>query len=223
MSEIILTAQQAKEIDKKAKEDWGIEPLVLMENAGAGIAQAALGFVNKNKLSRIAILCGKGNNAGDGFVAARHLLASRQLVDIYTFVGQEQSKNEAQVNFDILKKATDQIFEIKDEAGLKSLRLKDYGLVIDALLGIGLKGEVRGILKEVISLVNKAKIPVIAVDIPSGLDATTGEIHGIAIRALMTITFMAKKQGLLIGEGPEYCGNIIVKDLGLPIKIYDSP
>ena len=221
MSDIALTAQQAAEIDKQAKEQLGIQPLVLMENAGRGVAEVILDLVGEDRSSRVAIFCGRGNNAGDGFVAARHLIVRGQDVDIYLLAGQSQIKNEAEINLNILKNLTKHIFKVKDLTSLDSIKLGDYTIIVDALLGIGLKGNVNGIFKQAISLINKSRVPTVAVDIPSGLDANTGQIHDIAICADTTITFMAKKQGLLLNEGPKYSGKIIVKDLGLPIRTYD--
>jgi NAD(P)H-hydrate epimerase len=218
MSEIVLTAQQAAEVDKFAKERLGIQTLVLMENAGRAVAEAVLDLVGKDSGGRIAVFCGRGNNAGDGFVAARYLIVRDRDVDVYLLAPQGQIRNEAETNLSILKKITYRIFEIKDSAALESINFKDYSIIIDALLGIGLKGEVEGLFKEVISKINKSGVRTIAVDIPSGLDATTGRIHGVAIRADTTVTFMAKKKGLLIEQGPEYCDKVIVEDLGIPIE-----
>ena len=236
MSEIVLTAQQAAEVDKFAKERLGIQTLVLMENAGRAVAEVTLDLVGKlrpfcfaerlrskkgrgkDSNNRIAVFCGRGNNAGDGFVAARYLIVRDKDVDVYLLAPQGQIRNEAETNLSILKKITYRIFEIKDSAALESINFKDYSIIIDALLGIGLKGEVEGLFKEAISKINKSGVRTIAVDIPSGLDATAGRIHGVAIRADTTVTFMAKKKGLLIEQGPEYCGKVIVEDLGIPIE-----
>jgi NAD(P)H-hydrate epimerase len=218
MSEIILTAQQAAEVDKYAKERLGIPTLVLMENAGRAVAEVALDLLGQVRNAHIAIFCGRGNNAGDGFVATRHLITRGKDVDVYLLAPHIQVRNEAEINLNILKKLTNRIFEIGDSAGLKTINFKVYTLIIDALLGIGLKGEVRGLFKEAISLINKSGVRTVAVDIPSGLDATSGEVCGIAIRADTTVTFVARKQGLLRGQGPEYCGKIIVRDLGIPVE-----
>lgn len=219
MSEVILTAQQAAQVDKYAKERLGIQALVLMENAGRAVAEVALDLLGQVCNAHIAVFCGRGNNAGDGFVAARHLITQGQDVDVYLLARQVQVRNEAEINLNILKKLTNRIFEIGDSASLETINFKAYTLIIDALLGIGLKGEVGGLFKEAISLINKSGVRTVAVDIPSGLDATSGEVCGIAIRADTTVTFVARKQGFLRGQGPEYCGKIIVKDLGIPIKL----
>jgi NAD(P)H-hydrate epimerase len=218
MSQIVLTAQQAAEADKLAKERLGIQTLVLMENAGRAVAGVVLDSLSKDSGGRIAVFCGRGNNAGDGFVAARYLIVRHRDVDVYLLAPQGQIRNEAEANLSILKKITYRIFEIKDSAALESINFKDYSIIIDALLGIGLRGEVEGLFKEAISRINKSGVRTIAVDIPSGLDATTGRIRGVAIRAHTTVTFMAKKKGLLIEQGPEYCGKVIVEDLGIPIE-----
>jgi len=218
MSEIVLTAQQAAEIDRYAKEHLGISALVLMENAGRSVAEVALDLLGEISGARIAVFCGRGNNAGDGFVAARHLIVHGGNVDVYLLAQQAQIRNEAGTNLNILRKITYRIFEIKDSAALESINFKDYSIIIDALLGIGLKGEVEGLFREAISKISKSGARTIAVDIPSGLDATTGRIHGVAARADTTVTFAAKKKGLLIEQGPEYCGKVIVKDLGIPLE-----
>lgn len=221
MKEIILTAEQALKIDNHAKEKLGISPLVLMENAGRAVARAALGLIDKNKSKGIAVFCGKGNNAGDGFVAARHLVTAGEKVDVYLLASGGRIRNEAEANLNILKKLSDSIFQVKNLENLASIKLEDYALIVDAMLGIGLKGEVQGLFKHAISLINSSPVPVLAVDIPSGLDATTGQVHGIAVYAHSTITFVANKQGLLIGRGPKYSGKIIIQDLGIPLKNYD--
>ncbi len=217
MGEIVLTAQQAAEIDRYAKERLGIQTLMLMENAGRAVAEVALDLLGEANQAHIAVFCGRGNNAGDGFVAARHLITQGRDADVYLLSRQAQIRNEAEINLDILKKLTDRIFEIKDSADLQAINLKAYAVIIDALFGIGLRGEVGGLFKETISLINKSGVRIVAIDIPSGLDATTGEVHGIAIRADTTVTFMARKKGLLAGQGPEYCGKILVRGLGTPI------
>ena len=218
MNKFSLTAQQAAEIDKQARERIGIQTLVLMENAGRAVCEVALDLIEQFRNNRIAVFCGKGNNAGDGFVAARHLITHGQDVDVYLLGQQAQIKNEAGINLDILKKITEQIFEVKNLQDFDSINLRNYVLIIDALLGIGLKDEVRDLFKQAIIAINKSKVPVLSVDIPSGLDATTGDIHGAAISANTTVTFMADKQGLLVKDGPNCSGNVIVKDLGLPMK-----
>lgn len=211
-----ITAQQAKKIDKKAKDKFGISVLVLMENAGRAVAEEAMKMLRENK--PVAIFCGKGNNGGDGFVAARHLLVQGIKPDIFLAGYTCDVQNEAKVNLDILLKLKQKITEV-DEKNLHLVKNKiyKYALIIDALLGVGLSGEVRGIFRDLIDIINLSKAKVLTVDIPSGLDATSGKVLGCCVKADRTVTFVAKKRGKVLGEGPKYCGRVVVKDLGIPL------
>jgi hydroxyethylthiazole kinase-like uncharacterized protein yjeF len=209
----LLTAQSAKFIDLKAREKFGISTLTLMENAGRAIALEAL---KSGKFKKIAIFCGKGNNGGDGFVAARHLLACGIKPDIYLAGKIAQVENEARTNLEILLKLKQKIVEV-GENNISGVNLAKYRLIIDALLGVGLSGAVRGIYKDLIKMINSSQAYILSVDIPSGLDATTGKILDACVKADKTVTFVAKKRGMIVGEGPKYCGKIIVADLGVPL------
>ena len=209
----LLTAQSAKLIDLKAREKFGISTLTLMENAGRAVALEAF---KSGKFKKIAIFCGKGNNGGDGFVAARHLLACGIKPDIFLVGKSAQVENEAKTNLTILLKLKTKITEVS-ENNFSRIDLAQYGLIIDALLGVGLSGAVRGTYKDLISLINSSRVYILSVDIPSGLDATTGKILGACVKADKTVTFVAKKRGMVVGKGPKYCGKIAVADLGLPL------
>jgi NAD(P)H-hydrate epimerase len=210
----LLTAKTAKLLDLEAKEKLGISTLILMENAGRAVAQEATKVFRGKK--KIAVFCGKGNNGGDGFVAARHLLAQGIKPDIFLAGGISQVENEAKTNLAILLKLKTKITQVS-ERNLSSIKTSKYGLIIDALLGVGLSGEVRGIYKDLISLINSSQAYKLCVDIPSGLDTTTGKILGCCVKADKTITFVAKKRGMVVGDGPRYCGKVIVADLGIPL------
>ena len=213
----IITSQEAKQLDKKAKQRLGISTLVLMENAGEGVAQEAIKIL-KNRKKKVAIFCGKGNNGGDGFVVARHLLTHGIKSDIFLAGKISEVSNEAKTNLEILLKLKKKIIEVgKENRHLIKNKISKYDLIIDALLGVGLKGEVRGVFRDIIGMINTSKAYILSVDIPSGLDANTGEILGCCVRADKTVTFVAKKQGMVLGEGPKYCGKIIVKDLGISL------
>ena len=212
----LITAEEAKSIDIKAREIFGISVLVLMENAGRAIAEEAIKIL-RNKKS-VGIFCGKGNNGGDGFVAARHLLTFGIKPDIYLAGRIAEVENEARVNLEILLKLKQKIIEVEEEnLDLVKNKITKYALVIDALLGVGLKAEVRGIFRDLIGIMNSAKAYLLSIDMPSGLDATTGEVLGCCVKADKTITFVAKKQGMTREEGPKYCGRVIVRDLGLTL------
>lgn len=211
-----ITAQEAKGIDIKARNSFGISTLVLMENAGRQVAQEALKMLRRGK--RVVIFCGKGNNGGDGFVAARHLLVKGIRPDIFLAGKINAVENEARQNLDILLRLKTKIIEAGEEnLHLLKNRVLRYNLIIDALLGIGLSGEVRGIFKDLIGIINLSKAKVLSVDIPSGLDATTGRVLGCCVKADRTVTFVSRKRGMIKGSGSKNCGKVIVKDLGISL------
>lgn len=212
----LLSVQQAKALDIKSEEKFGLSVLVLMENAGRTVAEEIIKIIKPKK--SIAIFCGRGNNGGDGFVAGRHLLARRIKPDIFLAGKIDEVKNEAKTNLEIILRLKQKVIEIDEKnLGLIKKRISRYDLIIDALLGIGLKGKVRGIYWDLIETINQTKVFVLSVDIPSGLDANNGKILGNCIKADKTVTFVAKKKGMVQGAGPKYCGKVVVKDLGIPL------
>lgn len=188
---IIVTAEEMKELDRHAIDDLGIPISTLMDNAGCAVAEEAARIIVGNK---IVVICGRGKNGGDGLIAAK-LLSDRynMLVKIVSLgkTGFEPSDYEL-------------VFQESD-------------LIIDALFGIGLNAEVKSPFLEIITLINSLNKPVLSVDVPSGLNATTGEVVGTAIIATETITFAAAKTGFYKNEGPKHCGKIVVVDIGIPI------
>ncbi len=209
----LVTAREAKFLDIELRDKFSISVLVLMENAGRALAEEVL---RNSKNKKIAIFCGKGNNGGDGFVCARHLLTRGIKPDIYLVGNFSGVQNEAKDNLEILRRLKVKIIEMDNDI-LSIIKRKIAGcdLIVDALLGVGLSGEVRGIYKDLIDVINSSGVKVLAVDIPSGLDATSGKVLGSCVRADKTVTFIRKKRGMVLGRGPEYCGKIVVKDLGI--------
>jgi NAD(P)H-hydrate epimerase len=212
----LLTARQSRDIDIKARNVFGISTLVLMENAGRAVAEEAIKILRSER--SVAIFCGRGNNGGDGFVAARHLLTYGIKPDIFLAGKVSEVENEAKINLEILLKLKQKTVEVGEESlHLVKNKIYQYALIIDALLGVGLEGEVRGIFRDLIGIINTAKAYILSVDIPSGLDATGGKVLGCCVKADKTITFVAKKRGMVLGDGPKYCGRVIVKELGIPL------
>ncbi len=212
----LLTAREAEGIDIKAREVFGISTLVLMENAGRSIAEEALRML-RNKRT-VAIFCGRGNNGGDGFVAARHLLTNGIKPDVFLAGNVSSVHKEAKTNLEILLKLKQKVIELKENnLYLVKNKVSKYALIIDALLGVGLRGEVKGIYRELIKIINASLGYILSVDIPSGLDATTGRILGNCIRADKTVTFVAKKRGMILKEGRKCCGTTVVEGLGIPL------
>ncbi|PIQ89020.1 MAG: NAD(P)H-hydrate epimerase [Candidatus Omnitrophica bacterium CG11_big_fil_rev_8_21_14_0_20_42_13] len=210
-----ITRAQAKAIDAAAQRKLKIPALVLMENAGRSAAEMALAMLGP-KDKKVAVFCGKGNNGGDGFACARHLATRGVGVDVYLCADSLNFKDAAENNLNILEKIGLGIIPITETNKINTINMRDYSLIVDALLGIGLRGEVEGFLKDLIYKINKSKIPVLAIDIPSGLDADSGRVLGICVTASKTLTFISKKKGMIINDGPGQCGKVIVGDIGFP-------
>jgi NAD(P)H-hydrate epimerase len=210
----LLTSRQAKALDSRALNDYGISTLALMENAGQQVCMEAIASYVRGR--KIAFFCGKGNNGGDGFVAARHMLTQGMKPDIYLAGKIRDVTKEARVNLDILLKLKQKVVEISGR-NIPRISICRYGLIVDALLGVGLSGPVRGTYASLIDLINSSGARILSVDIPSGLDATTGKVLGCCVKADKTITFVAKKRGMAINAGPRHCGRVAVADLGLPL------
>lgn len=187
----VLTVLEAKRLDSRAIKRFGVPVALLMENAGRAVSMEALRIIGSKKL-KVAIICGKGNNGGDGFSAARHLMAKGVNPDLYLCAGFSEVKGEARVNLNILLKLKKKIFIINDKSLMAfKKRLASYGLIVDSIFGVGLKGVVKGIIAEVINIINQSNARVISVDLPSGIGADTGKVLGTAVKADTTVTFIA--------------------------------
>ena len=207
----LISVSQAQAFDKFAQEKLGVPSLILMENAGRSVAEEALKMLGRKK--RVAIICGVGNNGGDGLVAARHLLNANKNVDVYLVGNILKLKPDPKINLEILQKMKIKIKYFKSIKDLKQIKKSD--LIIDAIFGIGLKSEVKSPITDVISFVNLSNRPILAVDVPSGLDADGGKALGVAVKATQTITFVAPKKGFYKASAKKFCQKIIVKDIGI--------
>ena len=215
---IVVAAAEMQTMDRQTIEEFGIPGRVLMENAGRGATRCFLQQVFKDGPGRVGILAGRGNNGGDGFVIARYL-AERQLdVRVYLLTNPERLQGDAAANFHLLSALGVPVRQISDPDAFtqaqKEMRHTRYW--IDAILGTGLKSEVRGHFRNVIQFINQQQRPVLAVDIPSGLNADTGQPCGICIQAEATATFGFAKIGHLLHPGAQYCGLLEVIDIGIP-------
>lgn len=212
-----VTSAQMKAIDRKAIEAYGIPSLLLMENAGRGIAEMICPM--KPAPGNVVVACGKGNNGGDGLVIARHLSNRGFAVKVFLFAEPESLKDDPAVNFRIIAKMGIAYSIISDDNswGTFLSGLQNSDMIIDAIFGVGLEREVTGILRRAIDAINQM-VPkkIVAVDIPSGLNADTGEVLGAAVKASVTATLCLPKQCLFCGRGPEYAGRIAVIDIGIP-------
>ncbi len=211
---LVLSREQVREIDRRAVAELGIPSIVLMENAGRGAADhlCELGITGP-----VVIGCGKGNNAGDGFVIARHLELRGHVVRVLLFSDPGKLSGDAAVNFQIVQKsgiAWEQI-ELPDEIDRLKKSLSGACWLVDALLGTGSTGEPRPPLDAVIDAMNASGVPIFAVDLPSGLDCDTGQAAAHTIRAVHTCTFVAAKPGLILPSAKSFVGQLYIADIGV--------
>jgi len=213
----VVTSQQMREIDRKAIEENNLSGLTLMENAGFKIFQNLKNIYPNLRLKKIIVFSGSGNNGGDGFVVARHLYNYGVKVKVFLLAPLNKIKGEADENLNIITKMGVELFEAettKLEEIQRAMRNSD--LIIDAILGTGLQGKVTGLKAKIIDLINIANKEVVAIDVPSGLDADTGKIKGPCTKVTHTITLALPKIGLLIFPGASYAGRVTVVEIGIP-------
>ncbi|MCF7874042.1 MAG: NAD(P)H-hydrate epimerase [Candidatus Omnitrophica bacterium] len=215
-----ITAGQMKKVDKAAMDEFGIPSLILMENAGRAAADIAYKMLIDKK-GKVICICGKGNNGGDGFVCARHLINKGINILVFLTCSRDRLKGDAKINFSILEKIKVPIYELTKKDDFTDLKneIINSQLVVDAIFGIGITGKIKEPYSEIIETINKNKNETLALDIPSGLDATDGVPLGKCIKANRTATFAAPKTGLVTKEGPEFCGEVIVVDIAIPKQL----
>ena len=220
----ILTAAQMREADRFTIEDIGIPSLVLMENAGRQVVAAIEAAYEQPLAGRIAVLCGRGNNGGDGFVVARTFLQRGVDASVFVIGSLSDVRGDARINLDILGRLGVTVVEIADEQSweLHFSEISQCTLIIDAILGTGLKAGVTGMLETVIADVNAADIPIVAVDLPSGLSADTPQLPGDCIDAAMTVTLAAPKLPLVLPPGEAYAGDVVIADIGIPYEVIEG-
>ncbi len=210
-----LSREAVREVDRRAIDEFGMSGMVLMENAGRGVVDVLCGLGIDGPA---VICCGKGNNAGDGFVIARHLDLRGCEPRVLLWAQPDQLEGDAAANYAILEKAKIPVEVFggsHDEQRLDGL-LDGAAWIVDALLGTGARGEPRPPLDAVIDQLNRHTVPILAVDLPSGLDCDTGEPASHTVRARHTCTFVAAKPGLVAPEAGEYVGELHVLDIGVP-------
>lgn len=237
----ILTCDECRAVDRYAIETLGIPGIVLMENAGRNAADLIERWARRSSLSRspdtqsgplICIACGKGNNGGDGFVIARQLFNRGWTVAVDLAADPATLTGDAAINYAIIERIGITIRPVLNAAALEqaSMRWRHAVIMVDALLGTGFSGEVREPLADIIQRMNAAASPtpgetthpsplLVAIDVPSGLNADTGTASGMAVRAHRTITFLAKKVGYQNKNARAYLGRVTVCDIGAPLDL----
>jgi hydroxyethylthiazole kinase-like uncharacterized protein yjeF len=215
----VLTADEMRRVDQRAVRDLGIPGVTLMENAGNGAAACllealpALGLPRRGV--RVALLCGKGGNGGDGFVVAGHLRAAGHRVEVFLVAPRAEVRGDAAQTLAAMERRGIRAREIEDDAAL-ARALPSAQLVVDAMLGTGARGAPTPLVARAIEQVNACGRPVVALDIPSGLPADGGAPEGPVVRATLTPTFAGLKRALVTGPGVALAGRVVVVDIGVP-------
>ena len=223
----VITPEEMARVDRAAIEGEGIQGLVLMENAGEAVASVARSMLLPSGGRRVAIWCGKGNNAGDGFVVARLLSRTASMkIKVLLLADPAEIRGDAALNLKRLDGLPVEVTRVTSsddvdrEAGAGERRRFD--IVIDAIFGTGFTGVPEGIFETAIQSINGSGCPVLAVDIPSGVSGLTGAVPGPAARATMTVTFAAPKVGLVQEPGATLAGKLEIADIGIPARLLNT-
>lgn len=224
----VTTASEISILDKRASDDYGIPSIILMENASIGIVDFISELSKEKSINNILIFCGHGNNGGDGFASARHLV-NRGFNVCVVLVGDIQKlKGDAKINFEIIQKISETEENLRlfiNPSSLNKLRNvfdEPFDVILDALLGTGLSSEIREPYFSTIQWVNNYKAIKIAIDVPTGLSSDSGEILGTAFKADYTLTMGLPKVGLLINDGPRVSGQLEIIDISYPQSLSNS-
>jgi len=216
---IVMTRDQVRAFDAWAINQLGIPGVALMENAGRSCAELIVEKLAGVEKPKISIFCGTGNNGGDGYVIARHLLNRRFDVTVIVCGDKAKIKDDAKTNLNVVERLSRNVVQLSPSRTTSNTIIgycRGRDMLVDALFGTGLEGELRGDYQQLISTINAQEIPVLAVDIPSGLDCDTGRVLGQAVRAVCTVTFVAVKKGFTTSnEALEYTGEIYVASIGI--------
>ena len=220
----VLNTVQMREADRRTIDDIGIPALVLMENAGRQTVAAMEAMFNDLSDRQVAVLCGRGNNGGDGFVVARTLIQRGVDTSVFLIGRVADVRGDARVNLEILGRLGITVVEVADSQAweLHFSEVGDCTLIVDAIFGTGLNAPISGLIESVIADVNASGIPVVAIDLPSGLSADSPEPIGPAIDAALTVTLAAPKLSLILPPGETLAGDIVIADIGVPGDVIEG-
>lgn len=221
----LVTASEMQGMDRKTIEEFGLPGRVLMENAGKGATQIFLKRFDPLSSRKVGILAGRGNNGGDGFVIARYLAQKGLGVTVFLLAHRSRVRGDAAENLALLKSLDILVVELPDQKSFSTsikINILHQDILVDAILGTGLKSDVKGYFKKIIEFVNGLNKPVFSVDIPSGLNSDTGQPCGVCVRAHTTATFAYPKTGHILCPGADYSGNLEVVDIGIPLHVAEE-
>ena len=214
---------QMKEIDEIAIYRYKIPGIILMENAALHVVKAATEMLNEHNSRKVTLIAGKGNNGGDAFAAARHLMQKFD-VSIISLAERNSVSCDAKVFLDILENLKADIKYLTGTDSLKEIKtfINSSDLIIDGIFGTGIHGDIKGFYQDVITALNESGKRVLSIDIPSGINGETGQICNVAVKAEKTVTFSLPKPGLYQYPGREYSGDIIIADIGIPFEAMEK-
>jgi NAD(P)H-hydrate epimerase len=220
----LLDTAQMREADRRTIEDVGIPSLALMENAGRQVVAALERRFEGLEHWRIAVLCGPGNNGGDGMVAARVLAEQGVAVGVFLLGRAADVKGDARATLASLRALGHDVVEIGDASAweLHGVDVLDADLIVDALFGTGLRGPLTGLAETIVADVNASPKPVVAIDLPSGVSADSPNVPGPAIDAVMTVTLAAPKLPLVLPPAEQLAGTLVIADIGIPGAVIDT-
>jgi len=214
-----LSRDEVRAFDAWAIQELGVSGVVLMENAGRSCAELIKEKLRKIIIPKVRILCGTGNNGGDGFVIARHLFNAGMEVRIFVCGDKGRIKGDAKINLDILEAIGQKVEQLDLGADGLAEEVKNFtadaDMIVDALFGTGLKGRLKDEYIGLIEALNNCNCAILAVDIPSGLDCDTGEALPVAIKAEYTVTFAALKSAFVNRQTRRYTGEVFVSSIGV--------
>jgi hydroxyethylthiazole kinase-like uncharacterized protein yjeF len=213
----VCTVEEMRELDRRAWEEYGLPDAILMENAGQAVYQVLRSQYGMDG-RRYSVICGRGNNGGDGFVVARLLHSNGADVRVFLFTPEEGLKGAAKANLDAARRAGIPLQRLQSVDDLYLGRQCD--VVVDAIFGTGITRDVIGLEAEVLQRINDSGLPVVSIDIPSGVDGNTGQVHGAAVRAACTVTFGLPKLGNVLPPGRELCGRLFVSHISFPPALH---
>lgn len=222
----VVSAGQMRSIDANTIDNFGIPGVVLMENAALAVVREIKDILTCQGMKGIrgqkaVIIVGKGNNGGDGLAIARHLTVLGMEVTVFLFADPGDLGGDAKLNYDLFQRMSGKIVVVEDEKQIRlfKLALMQSQIAVDALYGTGFKGEIPETIAGFLEDLNKAELPVVCVDIPSGLEADTGKVHNIAVKGDVTVTFGLPKLGHFLGEGSIYTGKLVIDQISIPENV----
>jgi NAD(P)H-hydrate epimerase len=224
----VLSAAEMRQVDRLTSERYGLPSLLLMENAALRVVEATEERFGPVRDKRVLIICGRGNNGGDGAAIARQLWMRGARVDVLLLGRVADSTGDARINFEAVRSIASiegerlSFTEVSSSEQLRELMSRNYDLFFDAIFGTGLTRAASGIFEEAIELLNEQGSPVIAVDIPSGISSDSAELRGPAVRARLTVTFTAPKVGNVLPPACDYSGELVIASIGSPAELIES-